>query len=59
MSPSNQCPDCQDTYENDKGDPCTECCPHNEHDHGICLDCSKDLNDTHMGLAESTFEGDR
>lgn len=21
---------------------CTECCPHDEHDHGICLDCGAD-----------------
>lgn len=21
---------------------CQECCEHNEHDHGICIDCGKD-----------------
>jgi Fe2+ or Zn2+ uptake regulation protein len=26
----------------DEDDTCQECCPHDEHDHGICLDCGKD-----------------
>lgn len=24
---------------NDSGDACQECCPHDERDHFICLDC--------------------
>lgn len=28
-------------------------CPHDEHDHGICLDCSKDIFDDLVGRAES------
>src|SRR5258708_22080280 len=29
-----QCLECYDS-----GDPCMGCCPHDERDHGICLDC--------------------
>jgi hypothetical protein len=47
------CEDCKDTGEvmvryNFAGrqqlvaSPCEACCPHDEHDHGICLDCGKD-----------------
>ena len=36
-----------DTCEEDK---CQECCPHDEHDHGICLDCAKDLIDELSGV---------
>lgn len=44
----------------DCDDPeCQECCPHDEHDHGICLDCEKDLTDDLAGAAEYAFEGDR
>jgi Fe2+ or Zn2+ uptake regulation protein len=27
-------------------------CPHDEHDHGICLDCGKDIMDDIVGAAE-------
>jgi hypothetical protein len=27
-------------------------CPHDEHDHGICLDCGKDIMDDLVGAAE-------
>lgn len=38
---------------------CQECCPHGEHDHGICLDCGKDRLDELVCAAEYAFEGDR
>ena len=44
--------DCGDTE-------CQECCPHDEHDHGICMDCGLDRNDHFVGMAEAAFEGDR
>lgn len=28
-------------------------CPHDEHDHGICLSCGKDINDDLVGRAEA------
>lgn len=27
-------------------------CPHDEHDHGICLDCGKDIMDDLIGRAD-------
>lgn len=27
-------------------------CPHDEHDHGICLDCGKDITDDLVAAAE-------
>lgn len=35
---------------------CQECCPHDEHDHGICLDCEKDILDDLIRDAEDAFE---
>lgn len=32
------CGTCNDTYETETG-PCQACCPHDEYDHDICLDC--------------------
>lgn len=32
----------EDGSERECREPCTACCPHDEHDHGICLDCGKD-----------------
>lgn len=32
------CEACNDTYEVN-GESCMECCPHDEQDHFICLDC--------------------
>ena len=35
---------------------CEEECPHDEHDHGICLDCGKDIfNDL---VAQAEFAAD-
>ncbi len=38
---------------------CTECCEHDEHDHGFCLDCGADVTDRLIMDAEAAFEGDR
>lgn len=54
-----QCDECKDTYENTDGSGCSECCPHDEHDHGICLNCDKDCTDDLVAQAEYAFEGDR
>lgn len=42
--------------ENEK---CQECCEHNEHDHGVCMDCEKDITDDLVCAAEYAYEGDR
>lgn len=34
-------------------------CEHEEHDHGICLDCGKDITDELVTKAEMAFEDDR
>lgn len=34
-------------------------CPHDEHDHGICLDCGKDIMDHLVTESEYRCEGDR
>lgn len=39
-------------YESD----CQECCGHDEHDHGICLDCGKDTNEDLRGKADSLYD---
>ena len=50
------CPKCRDSGELPNGDICPDCCPHDEHDHGICLDCSKDIwNDI---VASAEFRAD-
>jgi len=36
-----------------------ETCPHDEHDHGICLDCGKDILDDLVCAAEYATEGER
>lgn len=38
---------------------CQDCCPHDEHDHGICLDCGLDRTDHFVAMAEYLYEGDR
>jgi len=38
---------------------CQECCMHDEHDHGICLDCGMDRTEFLVCDAEYAFEGDR
>jgi hypothetical protein len=32
-------------------------CQHDEHDHGVCLDCGKDITNNLVGRAESASEG--
>ena len=71
MSNSIHCDNCQDTGEmtytgtDTAGrsyrvtEACPECCEHDEHDHGICLNCGADRTDWLVGQAESAFEGDR
>jgi Fe2+ or Zn2+ uptake regulation protein len=34
-------------------------CPHDEHDHGICLDCGEDIMDKLISQAEAYGEGER
>jgi Fe2+ or Zn2+ uptake regulation protein len=46
------CQLCGDTGELPDGQICAECCPHDEHDHGYCLDCHKDILDDLVGEAE-------
>jgi hypothetical protein len=36
-------PNCEDGTCEEMG--CQTCCPHDEYDHGICLDCELDRND--------------
>lgn len=38
---------------------CQRCCPHDELDHGICMDCGADRTDDLVAQAEYAFEGDR
>ena len=33
-----------------------EQCPHDEHDHGICLDCGKDITDDLVAQAENASD---
>jgi hypothetical protein len=33
------CESCNDVVELPDGSVCQDCCPHNDHDHFICLDC--------------------
>lgn len=53
-----KCTEC-DAELHYEDDVCQECCPHDEHDHGICLDCGKDNTDHFVGMAESYYEGER
>lgn len=39
------CETCLDTYETISGDVCQDCCPHDETDHAICIDCGVDCLD--------------
>ena len=50
------CRACGDTAEDEKGNPCQECCSHDEHDHGICLDCGLDRSDDLAAQAEFQAE---
>lgn len=42
---------------NGTDDECQACCPHDEHDHGICLDCGADRYDDLAGLAYDRAKG--
>lgn len=35
---------------------CQECCPHDERDHGICLDCEHDANGDPVAMSKSRNE---
>lgn len=48
---------CLECFDHDE--KCQECCPHNEHDHGICYDCGLDRNDELCNSAHEAMEGDR
>ena len=50
--PDYDCDKCHDTRELPSGDICPDCCEHDEHDHGICLDCGKDIFNDLVGAAE-------
>lgn len=50
--PIEHCEDCSDTGKTLGGDPCQDCCPHDEYDHGICLDCELDRTSDLAGAAE-------
>lgn len=41
-----QCSEC-----GDDGSNCSECCPHDETDHGVCCDCETDLAESMMAAA--------
>lgn len=55
-----QCDECQDTgFSLDTSSPCQACCPHDEQDHFICEDCSKELDPgVYIDAAEYSY-GDR
>jgi hypothetical protein len=38
---------------------CQDCCPHDETDHGECIDCGADRMDYLIMKAEYQSEGDR
>lgn len=42
-------PDCDETT-------CKDCCPHDERDHGICMDCEDDANGDPYALSRSRNE---
>ena len=49
------CERCNDHCEikiDGKWETCPDCCPHDEHDHGYCLDCGKNIMDNLIGRAE-------
>ena len=43
-------------YQQYKQEKYQEECPHDEHDHGICLDCGKDIWDDLIDRAELLSE---
>jgi hypothetical protein len=46
------CLDCNDSGQNSDGSGCASCCPHNEHDHFMCLDCG------HEGIPPDYYDED-
>lgn len=51
-STEDHCEHCGNSCELADGSTCPDCCPHDEHDHGICLDCGKDIMDDLVGRSE-------
>ena len=49
---SPDCEKCGDSGSLPNGDTCPDCCSHDEHDHGYCLDCGKDIMDNLINRAE-------
>ena len=43
----------------DDSEVCAKCCPHDDIDHGICMQCETDLNDVLCNSAHERMEGDR
>ena len=54
--PIDVCPVCNgevDFKEDGEWKTCQACCPHDEHDHGICLCCEKDILNDLVARAEA------
>ena len=52
MTIKDECPGCDETY-------CQDCCPHDETDHGECIDCGADRMGYLISKAESMSEDAR
>jgi len=50
------CYECQDKGELKNGDACTECCPHDEREHGSCLDCGDFQEDWGSREADALYD---
>lgn len=49
------CDRCNDTEEiriDGRRETCPDCCPHDEHEHGYCLECGRNIMDDLIGRAE-------
>jgi len=33
-------------------DDCQECCEHDEHEHGVCINCGKDIHDSLVSVVD-------
>ena len=59
------CPDCGFSQKVSKKEAhkfpehCPVCCEHDDHDHGICLDCGEDITQRLVARAEALCEGER
>lgn len=40
--PEYNCHDCNDSGQTKVGISCQSCCPHDDRDHGICIDCEQE-----------------